>query len=68
LQLPFLAHSSNGLEAIEAKRMSDLYNEDDLDRIYRQALRGLPETMDGQPPLAVPQVCPVTLDELLAEA
>jgi hypothetical protein len=40
----------------------------DLDRIYRQALRGLPETMDGQPPLAVPQVCPVTLDELLAEA
>jgi hypothetical protein len=162
LQLPFLAHSSNGLEAIEAKRMSDLYNEDillwserqsellrrlaagervegqvdwenvieevesvggeqlhavrsllrqalihmlkakawplsrdapnwradavtfradaadryapsmrqeiDLDRIYRQALRALPETVDGQPPLAVPQVCPVTLDELLAEA
>ena len=40
----------------------------DLDRIYRQALRALPETMDGQPPLAVPQVCPATLDELLADA
>lgn len=39
----------------------------DLDRIYRQALRALPETMDGQPPLAVRGVCPVTLDELLAE-
>jgi hypothetical protein len=39
----------------------------DLDRIYRQALRGLPETIDGQPPLPVPDVCPATLDELLAE-
>ncbi|WP_428532202.1 DUF29 domain-containing protein [Rhodopila sp.] len=37
----------------------------DLDRIYRQTLRALPETIDGQPPLPVPEVCPVTLDELL---
>jgi uncharacterized protein DUF29 len=39
----------------------------DLGRLYRQALRGLPETIDGQPPLPVPDVCPVTLDELLSE-
>jgi len=39
----------------------------DIDRIYRQALRGLPETIDGQPALPVPEGCPVTLDELLAE-
>jgi len=39
----------------------------DVDRIYRQALRGLPETIDGQPALPVPEGCPVTLDELLAE-
>jgi hypothetical protein len=39
----------------------------DLDRIYRQALRALPDTMDGQAPLPVPDVCPVTLDELLEE-
>ncbi len=39
----------------------------DLDRVYRQALRALPTTMDGQAPLSVPDVCPVTLDELLAE-
>jgi len=39
----------------------------DIDRVYRQALRGLPETIDGQPPLPVPESCPVTLDELLAE-
>ena len=39
----------------------------DLDRIYRRALRGLPDTIDGQPPLPVPGVCPVTLDELLSD-
>lgn len=39
----------------------------DLPRLYRQALRTLPETIDGVPPLPVPTVCPVTLDELLSE-
>jgi hypothetical protein len=39
----------------------------DLARLYRRALRLLPDTIDGQPPLAVPQSCPVTLDELLGE-
>ncbi|GAC1600367.1 MAG: hypothetical protein NVS3B2_02510 [Ramlibacter sp.] len=37
----------------------------DLAKIYHRALRAMPETIDGQPPLPVPQVCPVTLDELL---
>ena len=37
----------------------------DLADIYRIALAGLPETLDGQPPLPVPDACPVTLDELL---
>jgi hypothetical protein len=27
----------------------------------------LPETIDGQPLLPLPDVCPVTLDELLGE-
>ena len=35
--------------------------------LYADALRGLPETMDGQPPLPVPKACPVTLDELLSD-
>lgn len=39
----------------------------DLARLYRRALRGLPDTIDGQPPLPVPDVCPVTLDELLSD-
>jgi hypothetical protein len=39
----------------------------DLDRIYRLAIRAMPETIDGQPPQPVPQTCPWTLDELLSE-
>lgn len=39
----------------------------DMARVYRRALRAMPETMDGQQPLPVPDVCPVTLDELLAD-
>jgi Domain of unknown function DUF29 len=36
--------------------------------IHRQALRALPETMDGQPPQPLPEVCPATLEELLSDA
>ena len=39
----------------------------DLDRIFRQALRALPASIDGQEPLPVPQGCPVTLDHLLSD-
>lgn len=37
----------------------------DITDLYAKALHALPETMDGQPPLPVPAVCPVALDELL---
>jgi hypothetical protein len=40
----------------------------DIAVLYRRALRQMPETIDGLPPLPMPQVCPVTLDELLSEA
>ena len=39
----------------------------DVGRLYQRALRAVPETIDGQPPLPVPDICPVTLDELLAD-
>jgi hypothetical protein len=39
----------------------------DLAGLYADALAGLPDAMDGQPPLPVPDVCPLTLDELLNE-
>ncbi|MEA2775652.1 MAG: hypothetical protein QOF90_1058 [Acetobacteraceae bacterium] len=37
----------------------------DVAGLYADALAAMPETIDGQPPLPVPDVCPVTLDELL---
>jgi hypothetical protein len=39
----------------------------DIAKLYVRALRWLPRTIDGQPPLPVPAICPVTLDELLAD-
>ena len=39
----------------------------DVPGLYADALRAMPETIDGQAPLPVPAICPVTLDELLAE-
>jgi hypothetical protein len=39
----------------------------DVDRIYRQTLRAMPESTDSQEPLPVPQSCPMTLDELLSD-
>ena len=39
----------------------------DLDRIYRDAVHALPDSLDGQPPEPVPQTCPVTLDQLLGD-
>ncbi len=38
-----------------------------LAKLYRHALRALPETVDGQAPLPVSETCPVTLDELLSD-
>jgi uncharacterized protein DUF29 len=40
----------------------------DMARIYRKARHRFPQRVDGQPPRPLPEVCPVTLDELLAEA
>jgi hypothetical protein len=37
----------------------------DVAKLYQRALHRLPDSMDGQPPLPVPPICPSTLDELL---
>jgi hypothetical protein len=39
----------------------------DMAKVYRRALRAMPETIDDQSPRPVPESCPLTLDELLAE-
>jgi len=39
----------------------------DVATLYRRALRRLPDSIDGVPPLPVASDCPMTLDALLAE-
>jgi hypothetical protein len=39
----------------------------DVSNLYAKAVRAMPDTMDGQSPLSVPAVCPVTLDALLKD-
>jgi hypothetical protein len=39
----------------------------DLVGLYRDAVAAMPDSLDGLAPLPVPPVCPVTLDELLAQ-
>ena len=38
----------------------------DVAQLYKSAIRLLPESIDRQPPLPVPDTCPATLDELLS--
>ena len=51
--------------AARVSRTVDAAKRIDLADIYRRALNALPETVNGRPPLPVPQTCPVTLEELL---
>ena len=39
----------------------------DVAKLYRSALRRMPESIDGTLPLPLPPACPVTLDELLGD-
>jgi hypothetical protein len=39
----------------------------DLSKLYRRALRAVPETIDGQSPLPMSEICTVTLDDLLGD-
>jgi hypothetical protein len=39
----------------------------DLASLYADALAATPETIDGQPPLPMPDLCQVTLDNLLGD-
>jgi hypothetical protein len=51
----------------QAKRryVASMRNRIDLPSLYADALKGMPTTIDGAPPLPVPTACPLTLEELL---
>ena len=60
---------ARGFRAQAANRLApSMRRKLDMPRIYRQALRAVPETMDGQPPQPLPESCPASLDELLSDA
>lgn len=39
----------------------------DVAELYQDAVRAMPDAVDGQPQLPLPEVCPLTLDALLGE-
>jgi len=47
------------------KFVPSMHQKIDIASLYADALAAMPENMDGQGPLPVPDKCPVTLDELL---
>ena len=66
--LPYVPHWRAEARALRrnARRrfVSSMRGKIDLAAIY--TLAGMPDSIDGQPPLPVPEACPVTLDELLS--
>jgi hypothetical protein len=54
-------------DAAEAFTPSMRQQRINLARLYVQALRATPETIDGQAPLPMPESCLVTLDDLLSD-
>jgi Domain of unknown function DUF29 len=67
-EVPHWQSEARGFRADAADRCAPSMRQRlDLDRIYRRALHVMPDTIDGLAPLPVPDQCPITLDELLAE-
>ena len=66
-----LLWSEQQAELLRRRATGELVNDAELDwpniAEDREALRRLPEVVNGVAPLPVPQVCPVTLEELLSE-
>jgi Domain of unknown function DUF29 len=50
-----------------ASRFSPSMRRIDVAKLHCRALRALPETIDDQSPLPLPQICAATLDELLSD-
>ena len=67
-EVPHWQAEARGFRADAADRYApSMRQRINLARIYQLARRGLPETIDGQAPLPMPEICPVALDELLSD-
>ena len=68
-EVPHWESKARGFRNDAARRFTpSMRQRIDIADLYLRALRRMPDTMDGQAPLPVPGACPVTLDELLADA
>jgi hypothetical protein len=68
LSAPSWRADARGFRAQARRRFTpSMRQKIDVPGLYADALRAIPETMDGQQPLPVPPECPVSLDELLSE-
>lgn len=67
-EVPHWRAEARGFRAQARQRFTESMRQRiDVGALYRIALVGLAESMDGTPALPVPEVCPVTLDELLSD-
>ena len=67
-EVPHWRAEARGFRAQARRRFTaSMRQRIDVADLYRVALAGVPETMDGLAPLPVPRACPVTLDELLGD-
>ena len=65
--VPHWASEARGFRADARRRFApSMRRKIDLAELYADALRILPDLVDGEPGLPVPPQCPFTLDELLA--
>jgi len=63
----WLADSSNFRSQATNRFVPSMRQRIDLARLYRQAKRAMPRAMYDRAPLPIPDTCPFSLDELLAE-
>jgi hypothetical protein len=67
-EVPHWRAEARGFRAQARRRFTEsMRSRIDVADLYRVALAGVPETIDEVAPLPVPEVCPLTLDELLAD-
>jgi hypothetical protein len=67
-EVPHWRAEARGFRAQARRRFTERMRASiDVADLYRVALAGVPDTIDEVAPLPVPEVCPVTLDELLAD-
>jgi hypothetical protein len=68
LDVPHWRAEARGFRAQASLRFAtSMQQRIDIAKLYAKALRVLPDTIGGQPPLSLTELCPVTLDAMLGD-